>query len=1112
MSSNLTVTNLSYNRGYDESILTVRGLTELHSGDWKCTVGLERSKSVSVLVITSATKLCRPFVSETSRGTYKWSVALGGYTLKQPCERLPQGSRSGYAYHFCRMSGQWAANVNTTQCAYTSEVTDTLYKFATMNTSFDSRTLLESAKHFLNYTGSTETFKDPMDVVYFSMAVENYMPYLTRLNDPSVGHYMMDMIANVLGVDNVLMSRAQRRGVAGRRLLEVIENVTAVVPTFRHHTEKLAVERFLPTPYDGLTCTWYSTDTPNMVTEYQRFQPKRVFHCSQTNKTLPSKGKLILASVVVPVTLYQQIQRRSDPTYPVTSHLTFAAFGNATLFPSQPNMPSDYDDVDTFVVGAALSGTSGHFNLTEPVYVVIRGSDEATQDPIARRVQPVWWDAYANSGLGGWTPDPCQLISARANLVWFSCSRLGYYGYRVQKARHSNYYINKHKIDFGYRPHHPIVYAASVICALLITVCIVVYALCHAFITMSRKLQHALVNVWFCFCWILFLFVTGMHQTEHQLTCRFVGLLVHFLTLSSLLWILVGAHIVYTKVTQPPARQQEVKVKKPVARFYMFGYGVSLIVVAVSGAVDMHYYTTKSHCFLKFAPFVGAAVVPSAVASALTLGFALTAYCVLCTAPSHVTEQIEFDVFGGGGGRYNPNTGSLLSLASVRLSDAEKSAKSLLAAIVSLLVLFVCTWSFGALSVVQPFEEGGSQQEVVFGVMYAMSCVSLGVFVLVYFLISRTDVQRCWSSLYDFFKNGKNFREMAGDNENNGEGIEETSNLVHVFPKPQMPGDNNFQFPNQIVPYSSGDNCYNNDVIHPGFQGGVRTSSKKPKSNHVFKNKDSDEVSSDHLSVNNVNHLRRGYIAPVNSEADYATFASKFGPKPSINPSLKQPSTSTLMATQSHPKTSSPAGSAAVPFETHVSPLVAAGADPYSIIPLKDGEVRMGDPCQIASYSTADFPSGISNLVPSSVYGTPAAAAGGSKSASLPRRPLYPRKHRRQREEDKRATDMDDLHSGRFSAVSASSSRSAAVAQKPRRRRRTRKKKDVDPVYKNMPQEDDDYQGDDDLQDEPCHEPLMEQSLEEAAASAAKDESSASQYSTHSRFSTSDIPKRETSV
>ena len=45
-------------------------------------------------------------------------------------------------------------------------------------------------------------------MVYFATAVENYLPYVTRLSDAgSVGSYMMDMIANVLDVKPTLMAR-----------------------------------------------------------------------------------------------------------------------------------------------------------------------------------------------------------------------------------------------------------------------------------------------------------------------------------------------------------------------------------------------------------------------------------------------------------------------------------------------------------------------------------------------------------------------------------------------------------------------------------------------------------------------------------------------------------------------------------------------------------------------------------------------------------------------------------------------------------------------------------------------------------------------------------------
>ena len=172
--------------------------------------------------------MCKPYVTKSPRGIYHWGSALGGHTLQLPCEKpikkssYANGQRHGFAYNLCLVSGEWTSAANTTQCAYTSKVTDTLHKIANMNTSlFNSETLYQSAKHILNFTQDPSIFQDPMDVVYFSKAVENYLPHLNQPNQDilvarrpifgghgqnnDVGHYMIDMIANILGVSPKVM-------------------------------------------------------------------------------------------------------------------------------------------------------------------------------------------------------------------------------------------------------------------------------------------------------------------------------------------------------------------------------------------------------------------------------------------------------------------------------------------------------------------------------------------------------------------------------------------------------------------------------------------------------------------------------------------------------------------------------------------------------------------------------------------------------------------------------------------------------------------------------------------------------------------------------------------
>ena len=116
--TNLTLTTLPVDSsGFQETLLTVKSLTEHHSGEWLCSVGAgggqsNRGRAITVIVIRPGTKMCPATVSQTPRGTYSWGPALGGYTLKQECEKIdstmgevvrsPQQQVNAMQY-FCRL-------------------------------------------------------------------------------------------------------------------------------------------------------------------------------------------------------------------------------------------------------------------------------------------------------------------------------------------------------------------------------------------------------------------------------------------------------------------------------------------------------------------------------------------------------------------------------------------------------------------------------------------------------------------------------------------------------------------------------------------------------------------------------------------------------------------------------------------------------------------------------------------------------------------------------------------------------------------------------------------------------------------------------------------------
>jgi G protein-coupled receptor 125 len=508
-----------------------------------------------------------------------------------------------------------------------------------MNMTFTPKTLLESARQFLNFTDDPGVFRDEMDLVYFSRAVGNYLPYLERIGGVGdLGHYMLSMVENAMDVGSArLAAQSQLRDHAMERLLHVVNNVTAFLPSFQHHTNKLAVEAYdiRPVNFDGVTCTWYES----LSTAYQRFSPKRVFHCAETNKTLPTRGKVVLASVALPKSIYGQIMsvhqqyeddnksRRDGRRNRNRNLLVFSTYNNATLFPTTVPEPR-FEDVSSLVIGVQHGEL--HYeefgNLADPVNIVIQSA--AIPDHPKLQVQPVWWDASANNGFGSWRSDYCQLVEAKASLVWFKCWRLGHYGYRLMSP---GLIYESHHARFRF--HHPLVYIGSFCCIGLIVSAVVIYAISFHSIMISRKLKHALVNIWVASSSLVFLFVTGIHQTENDAVCKGVGVAAHYLTLCSLVWLVVSVSIIYKKANSQKLSQSSrqnnaafldrgnqnrnessnSRFRQPISRLYLIGWGISALVCAISAAFDIDNYGTPTHCFMKLVPFLAGVVLPLAL-------------------------------------------------------------------------------------------------------------------------------------------------------------------------------------------------------------------------------------------------------------------------------------------------------------------------------------------------------------------------------------------------------------------------------------------------------------------------------------------------------------------
>lgn len=278
-------------------------------------------------------------------------------------------------------------------------------------------------------------------------------------------------------------------------------------------------------------------------------------------------------------------------------------------------------------------------------------------------MQPVWWDAASNGGFGSWRPEQCHLMEAfSGGTVTFTCHRLGYYSYQLLKESLRGPNLGAPTFRF----HHPLVYVGGTAGLALLLASSAAWAASFGRVRAARPLKHALVNVWLGAAGLVFVFCAGAHQVEHGPTCRAVGLAAHALTLCDLAWLAVGVHVVLQMASRHKearsggnrhgslfARERKQETKKypsslrstaPVARLYLLGWGSGAAVTLACFAADPDSYGLaegSDHCFMRATPFLAGVVLPGSVLTALLVGFAMSAWCVASSPPSHVTEQVK---------------------------------------------------------------------------------------------------------------------------------------------------------------------------------------------------------------------------------------------------------------------------------------------------------------------------------------------------------------------------------------------------------------------------------------------------------------------------------------
>ncbi|XP_071517155.1 uncharacterized protein Remo [Panulirus ornatus] len=763
-----------------ESLVEIHELNGTHSGEWSCLVQGKQgnhTRTVSIYVIAHDTKYCPMNVTSNNRGSYVWSRTVAGVTVELPCAGLVPSHQRGpkfstrtsssvptlqVAKHTCALDGYWH-ELDTSDCPFVSETTKILEHFASTNV-FASKTRLEdSTRSLRNFTRDGKILHDAMDIVFLAKTVEQYTNLLGTLSGPKETAFtLVDIISASMAATKELLHTAEVLDGACQRLLKCLWDVASYFPSLNHaafpHIEMHQFSR-QPETFSGLTCNWYRRSLHST---------EKHFRCNTNNYSMYYSGddEIMEAQIQVPSSLFAREQLRSsntseEETGPTTTppnvQFQFFVYDSASLFPRVLAGKSDTWEVTSSVIGARVSDMEEELQLQDNVYVTLRSEIHS------HNVMPVWWKQNATSNQGNWTSEGCKIVRMLNSLIVFRCNRLAHFGLLEDMAASHRDQAGARGAEF--RPSAPGVYVGSAICILFLMASIVTWAAHHHRIATMNKNKHSLMNTWIALLLLVTLFTVGVYQTENQKLCQGIGVALHYLTTCVLLWIIVTVTNLYKKVTKalrPPVPVEDSPPDiplppKPMLRFYLVGWGIALILCGISAAVNLQQYAGYSYCFLAWGPSLGAFYAPTAALAFILSTFFLLTHCMLRSLRANypeaagATETTELELLDANSPTSENANGpgeEELSIASrdtaVSVSDGQHSPLTQLRAHVVTLLLFILTWAAAAITTAAPFASVIPHHTTIFSIIYAICASSLGIFIFVFFCISRNDVWDAW--------------------------------------------------------------------------------------------------------------------------------------------------------------------------------------------------------------------------------------------------------------------------------------------------------------------------------------------------------------------------------
>uniref|UniRef100_A0A672J775 Adhesion G protein-coupled receptor A3 n=1 Tax=Salarias fasciatus TaxID=181472 RepID=A0A672J775_SALFA len=751
------------------SALTISNIQPGFTGNWECRIRTSRgntTRTVHIVVLQSSAKYCVPERVSNNKGEFRWPRTLAGIRAYLPCNRLPSSANtysggSGEeqrAWRYCDGEGLWAEE-DYSRCQFQKDATRFLFVIHQMP--LNETNVVTRARRLLLFTIDAASFSDKMDIIFVAEMIEKFGKFVERFKD--LGEVMVSMASNLMLADERVLWMAQREAMACSRIIACLQKIAVYRLATTSPNIALEAHTVRVSDWNGMTCMLFQRPTPERTPGQDR---QLTFKCNTTSSfsSILHKNTIIEASLQLPQSLLTQAVVPGQPEDAVYK-LHLLGFRNGKFFPSTGNSSHLADggkrrSVATPVIMAKIDGVSLRI-LKTPINITLRrfarGSDAVSAS----------WNFSLAGGQGGWQSDGCRILDHHDNFTTISCNSLGNYGLLMDLSTVEYF-------SPSIQPLHPVIYATAIILLLCLITIIISYIYHHRSVCVSRKFWHMLVNLCFHISLTCGVFIGGINQTRYSSVCQAVGILLHYSTLATALWVGVTARNIYKQVTRKAKRYEELDEPppppRPMLRFYLIGGGIPIIVCGITAAANIKNYgsqTNAPYCWMAWEPSIGAFYGPVGFIVFVDCMYFLSILLQLRRHPERryelkepAEEQQHLAPAAGEAGPDGAGAGHCQPLA-LQLQPHEAASSSVVSAphavplsalenehtfpaqlmgAAGALGLYAALWVFGAMAVSQdhPFD-------LAFTCLFGVAALALGAFMVAHHCVNRQDMRRYWS-------------------------------------------------------------------------------------------------------------------------------------------------------------------------------------------------------------------------------------------------------------------------------------------------------------------------------------------------------------------------------